>query len=62
MAVIMMDVDHDTSEDDSLRSLIEDEAGVIGSHGEGDSAPQAPNHAGGEGYECSKRTQRTSVT
>ena len=51
-------MDVDTSEDSSLRSLIGDEAGGIGSQDEGDSAPQAQNHAGGEGYECSKRTQR----
>ena len=55
---VVMDVD--TSEVNSLRSLIEDGAGGIGSHGEGDLAPQAcaPNHAGGGGLECSKWTQR----
>ena len=39
-------MDVDTSEDSSLRSLIGDEAGGIGSQGEGDLAPPAPNHAG----------------
>ena len=51
----------DTSEDSSLRSLIGDEAGVIGSQDEDEAvvddlapqapshlAPQAPSHAGGE--------------
>jgi hypothetical protein len=46
-------MDVDTSEDSSLRSLIGDEAGVIGSQDEDeavvdDLAPQAPSHAGGE--------------
>ena len=48
-------MDVDTSEDSSLRSLIGDEAGVIGSHGEGDLAPQAPKHARGEGAQGNKR-------
>ena len=56
-------MDVDTSKDSSLGSLIGDEAGVIGSHGEdeavvGDLAPQAPNQAGGEGFEVLKWTHR----
>ena len=51
-------IDVDTSEDSSLRSLIEEGAEGSRSHGEGDLAPQAPNHAEGEGFEVLKRTQR----
>ena len=56
-------IDVDTSEDSSLRSLIGDDARVIGSQGEDevlvvDLAPQAPNHEGGEGFEVLKWTHR----
>ena len=56
-------MDVDTSEDSSLRSLIGDEAGVIGSQDEdeavvGDLAPQAPSHAEGDGEE---KTVKTAV-
>ena len=52
-------MDVDTSEDSSLRSLIGDEAGVIGSQDEDeavvdDLAPQAPSHARGEGHKAAK--------
>ena len=56
-------MDVDTSENSSLRSLIGDEAGVIGSQGEDeavvdDLAPQAPSHAGGEGFDVLEWTHR----
>ena len=54
-------MDVDTSEDSSLRSLIGDEAGVIGSQDEDeavvdDLAPQAPSHA--EGVTAAKRKRQ----